>query len=116
LGPARYNLRIVRGDDFFAKYRFTTENPETAARTPINLAGWAIESKIIKINGDTEFTLAATITDPSDGVVELFIPDFSTILFPKRNADWYLALISPSSIKTSYMAGDVFFITPGGPV
>lgn len=116
MGPARHNLSIIRGDDFSASFRFTTENPSTGTRTPINLSGWSAASHITNMTDGAEFEITAVISDPSNGVVSLSIADTDTALFPKRNADWYLTLISPSTDRTTYMAGDVFFIKPGGPV
>jgi len=113
LNPVRYNLRIIRGDDFVGRYRFTTENHETGVRTPINLAGWSVEATLTEVYDAEDVSLIATIEDAANGIVKVELPSETTIVLPKRNANWYLTLISPTNVRTTYMQGLVLMLTPG---
>lgn len=113
MNAARYNLRIIRGDDFIGRYRITTENQTTSVRTPIDLTGWSVEAKLTGVYGSVDISFVSSFEDAQDGIVRISLSSFSTLILPRRNSLWHLALTNPALLKTTYMSGSAYFITPG---
>lgn len=112
--PGVYNIRIVRGDDYLETYNISQVISDV--KTPVNLTGWTVEASLTELIGGASHAMTAVVTDAVNGIVQVSLPRAYTSTLQTRNANWYLALINPSDLKETYVAGDAFFITRGGPI
>lgn len=102
--PAAYDLPITRGDDFVLPFNITSRD-SAGVRTPVNLAGYSFESKLIASDG-TLTTITVTVVSAAAGSVKLTIASTVTTALT-QGYKWYFAVIDPSTGKQTYMDGDV---------
>ena len=90
---AEYNIKLVQGASW--RRTFTVDNGVTPTPAAIDISDCSIRSQIRKradstVIVDMNTPDEITITDPVNGVFEIFIPAATTSLFPKGLFKWDL--------------------------
>ena len=104
--PATRNLSVARGDDLDESFYIRTRDSQ-GNKSVLNLTGYGLEAKVTDNAGVVLHAITATFTDASQGLVNLRLARAVTATLAKTGLKWYVALITPSDAKKTYMMGQL---------
>lgn len=106
MDPGRYDIKLIRGITFKRSFRWTTGEE----KTPVDLTGYSVETKLDPRGSATLVTGTATIQTPQNdalkkGYIDVVYDNSLTTLLAWEEGEWFLNVTDPGGEPARLVEG-----------